>query len=159
MVSGRDKALATHHLPPVFQKDYMKKIIVIVMVFITLKSYAQADTSSIIVHKDPRIDMLVKKQIEINEVTTRNARRFVPGFRILVINTNDRNKALTAKSKLYQEFPELNVYLMYQAPFYKLKAGNFKDRKEAEDYIPNIQRLFPSGVYVVRDTIEVNPVE
>jgi hypothetical protein len=135
----------------------MKQLIIILTLFIAVQSYAQTDTSSVVVHKDPRIDLLVKKQIEINEVTTRNARRFVPGFRILVVNTNDRNKALNAKSKLYQEFPDLHVYLMYQAPFYKLKAGNFKERKEADDYLPNLQRLFPSGVYVVRDTIEVNP--
>ncbi len=85
---------------------------------------AQTDTSSIVVHKDPRIDLLVKKQIEINEVTTRNARvSFVPGFRILVVVYNDRNKAVRRQIRLYQEMPELQVYLMYQAPFYKLKAG------------------------------------
>lgn len=135
----------------------MKKLILILFIFISLQSLAQTDTSSIVVHKDPRIDLLIKKQIEINEVTTRNARRFVPGFRILVINTNDRNKAVSAKTRLYQEFPDLSLYLMYQAPFYKLKAGNFKERREADEYLPDIQRLFPSGVYVVRDTIEVNP--
>jgi hypothetical protein len=135
----------------------MKRLIVILISLISVQAFAQADTNSIVVHKDPRIDLLVKKQIEINEVTTRNARRFVPGFRILVVNTNDRNKALTAKSKLYQEFPSLNVYLMYQAPFYKLKAGNFKERKDADDFLPTIQKLFSSGVYVIRDTIEVNP--
>jgi len=135
----------------------MKRIITILALFIAIKSYSQNDTSSVVVHKDPRIDLLVKKQVEINEITTRNSRRFVPGFRILVVNTNDRNKALSAKSKLYQQFPDLTVYLMYQAPFYKLKAGNFKERKDADDYLPNIQRLFPAGVYVIRDTIEVNP--
>jgi len=135
----------------------MKRIIFLLCLFISGRVLAQTDSSSIIVHKDPRIDLLVKKQIEINEVTTRNARRFVPGYRILVVNSNDRNKVMNAKSKLYQEMPELQVYLMYQAPFYKLKAGNFKERKDADDYLPTIQRLFPSGVYVVRDTIEVNP--
>ncbi|AXY75799.1 SPOR domain-containing protein [Paraflavitalea soli] len=135
----------------------MKNLIAILSLLICIQSFGQTDTSSVIVHKDARIDMLVKKQVEINEITTRNARRFVPGFRILVVNTNDRNKALSAKSKLYQQFPDLTVYLMYQAPFYKLKAGNFKERKDADDYLPNIQRLFPTGVYVVRDTIEVNP--
>lgn len=135
----------------------MKTLVLILFAFISVQAFAQADTNSIVVHKDPRIDLLVKKQIEINEVTTRNARRFVPGFRILVVNTNDRNKALSAKSKLFQEFPDLNVYLMYQAPFYKLKAGNFKDRKDADDFLPTIQRLFTSGVYVIRDTIEINP--
>lgn len=113
------------------------------------------DTVSVVVHKDPRIDLLVSKQIEINEVTTRNARRFVPGFRILVINTNNRSQAIAAKTKVYQKFPELQSYLMYQPPFFKLKVGNFKEREEAEDYLTSIQKLFPSGVYVVRDTIEL----
>ncbi len=83
----------------------MKQFTIILALFISIHAFGQTDTSSVIVHKDPRIDMLVKKQVEINEITTRNARRFVPGFRILVVNTNDRNKALSAKSKLYQQFP------------------------------------------------------
>jgi hypothetical protein len=115
------------------------------------------DSNSVAVHKDPRVDLLVKKQIEINEITTRNARRNAPGYRILVINTNNRTKAVQAKTTIYQEFPELKAYLMYQPPFFKLKVGNFKEREEAETYLPDIQRLFPTGVYVVRDIIEVRP--
>jgi hypothetical protein len=101
--------------------------------------------------------MLVKKQIEYNEVTTRDARRFVQGYRILIMNTNDRNKATDAKTKMYQEFPELRAYLQWQAPFFKLKVGDFKTRAEADEYLEEIKRVFPAGVYVVRDIIEVNP--
>jgi len=119
--------------------------------------FAQTDSNSIVVHKDPRIDMLVKKQIQINEFTTRDARSRVPGFRILVLSTNDRNKANSAKAKIYQEFPELKAYLMYQSPYIKLKVGDFKTREEAEPYITDIQRFFPTGVYIIRDVIEVNP--
>jgi hypothetical protein len=136
----------------------MKKIIALLVLFITVKAFSQTDTSnSIVVHKDARLDLLVKKQIEINELTSRESRRFVPGFRILVISSNDRNKVMTAKSKLYQQFPALQSYLMYQAPFYKLKAGNFKDRSAADEFLTELQSIFPSGVYVIRDTIEVNP--
>jgi len=136
----------------------MKKFIGIILLFISVQLFSQEDTTSgVVVHKDPRIDLLVKKQIEVNEVTTRDARRFVPGYRIQIINTNDRAKAMDAKTRVYQEFPELKAYLMWKAPFYKLKVGNFKDRKEADEYLLNIQRIFPTGVYVVRDTIEVNP--
>ena len=139
----------------------MKKFIGIILLLISVQLFAQEDTTAagtgVVVHKDPRIEMLVKKQIEINEVTTRDQRRFVPGFRIQVMNTNDRNKAIEAKTKIYQEFPELKAYLMWKAPFYRLKVGNFADRKEAEQYLSSIQRIFTSGVYVVRDTIEVNP--
>lgn len=135
----------------------MKIVIGILLVLFSLPVLAQNDSGKVVVHKDARIDQLIKKQIEINEVTTRDARRYVQGFRILVMNTNDRNKALNAKTKIYQEFPELKAYLGWQPPFYKLKVGNFKDRKEAEDYLTNIQRIFTTGVYIVRDVIEVNP--
>ncbi|RYF99767.1 MAG: SPOR domain-containing protein [Chitinophagaceae bacterium] len=118
---------------------------------------AQSDTSSVVVKKDPRIDLLVKKQIEANEIVTRNLRRSAAGFRILVINTTDRAKALEAKTKIYQAFPELKSYLIFQSPKFHLKVGNFKERADAEAYLENIKQSFPSGVYVVRDTIEVNP--
>jgi hypothetical protein len=137
----------------------MKKLIGLLSLLISLHALAQTDTNAVVVHKDPRIDQLVKKQIEINEFNTRDSRRYISGYRILVVSSNDRNKATNAKSKLYQDQPDLKVYLMYQAPFYKLKAGNFRDRKDAEEYLPYLQKLFPSGVYIIRDTIEVNPAD
>jgi len=126
------------------------------MVFTALQSSSQS-ASSVTVHKDPRIDLLVSKQIEINEVTTRNARRSAPGYRILVISSNNRNKVTEAKSTIYQQFPELKGYMMYQSPFFRLKVGNFRDRTEAETYLSAIQKLFQGGVYIVPDTIEVKP--
>src|SRR5688500_328407 len=123
----------------------MKPLLIAVCISLTVSAVAQ-DSNSVAVHTDPRIDLLVKKQIEINEITTRNARRNAPGYRILVINTNNRTKAVQAKTKIYQEFPELKAYLMYQPPFFKLKVGNFKEREDAETYLPDIQRLFPTGV-------------
>lgn len=116
-------------------------------------SAQQSDT--VAVTKDPRVDLLVNKQIEINELTTRASRRAAPGYRILVISSNDRKQVLEAKTKMYREFPELKAYMMYQSPFFRLKVGNFKEREEAEEYLLNIQRLYPAGVYIVTDTIEV----
>ncbi len=105
-------------------------------------------------HKDPRVDLLINKQIEINEITTRDARRYAPGFRIQVISSNNRNQVVDAKTKVYREFPELKAYMMYQAPFFRLRVGNFKTREEAETYYRSIQRIFPQGVYIVPETIE-----
>jgi hypothetical protein len=135
----------------------MKYIFSSVLLILSLSLVAQTDTNSVVVHKDPRIDLLEKKQIQVNELTTRDARRLVQGYRILVMNTNDRNKATNAKVKIYEEFPELNAYLEWRSPFMKLKVGDFKTREEAEPYLSAIQRFFPSGVYIVRDIIEVNP--
>jgi hypothetical protein len=134
----------------------MKWIFFIMFTVCSLPLRAQ-DRPTVIVHKDPRIDQLVKKQIEVNEFTTRDARRFVPGFRLLIISTNDRNKADEAKLKVYKNFPELKTYLLYQSPYFKLKVGNFKDQREADAYLKKVQIYFPSSVYIIRDMIEVNP--
>ena len=99
--------------------------------------------------------MLVKKQSQINEEISK--KRSVKGFRLLVVNSNKREDAINAKTKLYQYFPELKSYLYYQAPYFKLKAGNFKTRKEAEDYQQKLASHFPNGVYIMTDIIELKP--
>ena len=113
--------------------------------------------NSVIIHKDPRIDMLVKKQIQINEVTSRDARRIVKGFRLMVITTNNRDEALDAKTKIYTYFPELKAYMWHQSPYYKLKVGNFKERKEAEAYQKKLNNFFPKGVFIMPDRVEIKP--
>ncbi|HWC53340.1 MAG TPA: SPOR domain-containing protein [Chitinophagaceae bacterium] len=115
------------------------------------------DSSSVIVHKDPRLDLLVKKQSEINEAIYRETRRTAKGFRIMVINTSKRNEAIDAKAKMYMYFPELKAYLIYQSPYFRLKVGNFRDRDDAEEYQKKINKYFPNGVFVVNDIIEVKP--
>jgi hypothetical protein len=138
----------------------MKSIFVALLSLVRIGLSAQqlaSDTSSVVVHKDSRVDLLVKKQAEINEETTRNARRVAKGFRLLVVNTNKRDEAIGAKARLYQYFPELKSYLLYQSPYFKLKAGNFKERKDAETYQKKLNAFFPAGVFIMNDVIEVKP--
>lgn len=134
----------------------MKYSMIGLLVILSYMASAQTGTT-VTVHKDPRIDALMKKQIEVNEYTTRDARRNVAGFRLLILTSNDRNKVTEAKLKVYKNFPELKAYVVYQAPYYKLRVGNFKDQKEANDYLKKVELYFPTGVYVIRDIIEVNP--
>ena len=142
----------------------MKLIFVFSFLLFATLSFSQdtswkktVDSNSVIVHKDPRLDLLVKKQAEINEDISRNARKNVKGFRLLVINTNSREEAIAAKTKVYSNFPELKAYLIYQAPYFRLKVGNFKDRDEAEDYQKKLNKYFPKGVFIMNDIIEVKP--
>jgi hypothetical protein len=135
----------------------MKKLVILVIIAFSIKASAQTDSGQVVVYKDPRISLLVKKQAQINEETTRNSRRTMPGFRIQVLNTTDRKNAIEAKTKIYQLYPELRVYLQYQSPYYRLKAGNFKTRQEAEEYLQSFSREFENSVFIVRDVIEVKP--
>lgn len=118
---------------------------------------AQTEPPAVAVYKDPRVALLVKKQAQINEESVRMSRRRMPGFRIQVVNTTERKVAIDAKSKIYQMYPELQAYLLYQSPYYRLRIGNFKTRQEAEDYQGNLSKVFPGAVFIVRDVIEVKP--
>lgn len=118
---------------------------------------AQADTSTVLLQKDNRIDLLIAKQTEINEYTSRESRRNVPGYRIQVINTTDRNAAIQAKTKIYQLFPELKAYLLYQSPYFRLRVGNFVSRREAESYQKQLGKEFKENIYIVNDIVETNP--
>jgi SPOR domain len=132
----------------------MNKIFFLILLF-GGKLFAQTDSPTVTVVKDPRLDQLVKKQAQINEATTRDSRRNVPGFRISVINSTDRNKVFAVKTKVYQQYPELKSYLTYQAPNYRLKVGNFKTEEEAQSYLSQLSKLFSSGVYIVHDVVEI----
>lgn len=115
-----------------------------------------SDSGTLRIQKDPRLDKLVQKQIEVNEYTTRTARRSAAGFRILIMNTKQRQEALDAKALIYEKFPELKAYLWHQSPYFKLKAGNFKLREEAEAYTRKMKTHFPRGVFVINDEIDLN---
>jgi len=140
---------------------YLKQFLLVVCIFVMNSSFSQNitanDSSSVVVHKDPRLDLLIKKQAQINEETSRNARRTMKGYRLLVINTNKREDAINAKTQVYTYFPELKAYLTYQSPYFKLKAGNFKTRDEAEDYQKKLNAIFSKGVFIMADIIEVKP--
>lgn len=143
----------------------MKFILVIASFFLVLTVTAQTDTAakppvdsnSVIIHKDPRLDLLVKKQADINEITSRDSRRTDKGFRLMIISTTSRDEAIAAKTKIYTYFPDLKAYLWYQSPYFRVKAGNFKDRKDAEAYQKRMNNYFPRGVFIMKDTIEVKP--
>jgi hypothetical protein len=134
----------------------MHKYLFVLTLLISGRGWAQTQRDTgVVVNKDPRVEQLIRKQIDINAETTLEARRHVPGFRIQVINTPDRDKVNAAKIKIYEGFPDWKPYLLYQAPNYKLRVGDFKTEDEANAALQQLSKLFPSGLYVIRDIIEV----
>ncbi len=138
----------------------MKRILFFCAIILSVNLFGQntiaiTDSNTVIVHKDSRIDLLVIKQAQINEVTSRESRKTGRGFRLMIISTNKRDEAIAAKTKLYIYFPELKAYLWHQSPYYKVKAGNFKDRNEAEVYQQKLNVYFPKGVFIMNDIVEL----
>ncbi|MBX9783215.1 MAG: SPOR domain-containing protein [Chitinophagaceae bacterium] len=139
----------------------MKQLFFLLILFTGVAgSYAQTVTDTlnngVIIIKDARYDLLVNKKAEINKKAA-DSKKPTKGFRIQVLNTTDRTQALNAKSKLLSLYPEHKTYLMYQAPYFKLRIGNFEEKKDADDLKKELNRLFPTGVFVIPSEIEFKP--
>lgn len=135
----------------------MKYLLLPVFLFF-LSSQLKAQ-GGVAVYKDPRIDLLLKKQADVNNISTRNStkRRTAPGYRLLIISTNNKAEAIAARTKIYSNFPELKPYMWHQSPYFKVKAGNFTSRQEAQAYQKRLSAFFPGGVFLMNDIVEVSP--
>ena len=110
-------------------------------------------TGKITVIKDPRLDILAKRELEFNTMGLKAAK----GYRLLVMSSNDREKVMVARAKLLQQFPDQKVYMTFQFPNIKLKFGNFVEKPEAErfrDLLGKMQ-IVSNNVYVVPEVVEV----
>lgn len=56
------------------------------------------------------------------------------GFRVQVFSTTNIDVARARKAEFEAAFPDEWFYLEYEAPTYKLRAGNFKNRFEADRF-------------------------
>jgi hypothetical protein len=127
------------------------------------KSISQADstrkaTDTIIVNKDPRLDILTQKQAIVNkrsQMMTSNG--LYKGYRLQLLSTNNRNQAFKLKYDLLTNYPDHKSYVTYQAPYFKVRLGNFLKREDAEKMRKQLAKSFPSGVFLVEDAIEYTP--
>ncbi|MCW3107270.1 MAG: hypothetical protein JWQ09_1776 [Segetibacter sp.] len=142
----------------------MRIILSVISVFIICGVIAQTpgyskDTfSTVIVHKDPRFDELAAKQAEINKHSLLSGSHRANGFRIQAANTQNRDEANAVKAELLRRFPDEKSYLLYQAPNFRVRIGNFLTQKDAFQLRKMISALYPGkGIYIVPDIIEYTP--
>lgn len=110
---------------------------------------------SIVVKKDPRLDVLSAKQAQINKRTSLvTSSGMIKGFRLQVISTTNRDIALRTKADLLSRYPEHKAYLLFQSPYFKVRFGNFLKREDAEKIRKLLNKQYPQGVFVVEDGIE-----
>jgi len=142
--------------------NIMKKIPVIILFLVSWAGvHAQtvtpvpADSPMVRINKDPRLDILGKVESEFNSM----AARFAKGYRLLVLKSDNRDYSMKVRAYLLQTFPDQKVIMTYQAPFIKLKFGNFTEKEEAERYRDMIMkgRIVTGNVYLVAETVEVKP--
>jgi hypothetical protein len=71
----------------------------------------------------------------------------INGFRIQVFMSNNprtaKGEANQKENQIKETFPELATYVIYEAPNWKLLAGDFMTKEEAGIFKQKIQKAFP----------------
>ncbi len=80
-----------------------------------------------------------------------------PGYRIQLMMESG-NHALTEAQELTVEFseqhPDVGTYITFREPYYRVRVGNFRTRLEAENFLSQITRKYPSA-WVIQDDIVI----
>ena len=98
---------------------------------------------------DPMIDIDRSLDTNITEIE---------GFRVQVFATQDRNRADELQDELKIKFNE-KIYIIFEAPNYKLRVGDFFDRDDAELMrMKLVSSNFPSA-WIVRTKIQPDIIE
>ncbi|MFT7120516.1 MAG: hypothetical protein ACJAZ9_000690 [Neolewinella sp.] len=106
--------------------------------------------SSISIQADDKVEGLLELfQTENEEVTK------VPGWRVQVLATTDRNRLETVESAFKVNYPSISVDWVHTKPYYKLRAGAFQTKQEAERLKYTLSKQF-EGVYLVKDDVSEN---
>lgn len=139
----------------------MKHLIFPILIILCFSAKAQTDTiikNNVIVHSDFRLEILGRKEAELNTMVAKYAERSAIGYRLQILSTNDKELAFKTRTQLLQTFPEQKVYMYFQAPYVKLKFGNFRSKQEADQYKKQISKMMGGvSIYLLNERVEVKP--
>ena len=85
--------------------------------------------------------------------TVDSAQVIIEGFRVQVLATGDRGKAENLKNDLSLKYTH-NIYVVFEAPNYKVRMGNFIDRKHAESFRQSLVNSGYPSAWIIRTRID-----
>jgi hypothetical protein len=115
----------------------MKSILLLINIFLYINLFSQVKIT-----KDPRIDDLIKQAAPIVapfKVPT------IVGFRIQLAFDSDKAMIEDLRMKFMSAYPKIDTYLVFNAPNYFLKAGDFRTKLETERVMNTIRNQFPTA--------------
>ena len=112
---------------------------------------------------NPEVDVVVNQEqslytaIESAAVSTVALPETIPGFRIQVVLTQEITQAKAIRDSLSNKFQDDYVYVVYDAPTYKIRIGNYPDRSSASPLLKQLIRSGYPDAWIVPDNVLKNP--
>lgn len=119
-------------------------------------TFAQ-NQGKVTVVKDALIDSLIARRIVLNKLASSNGTPIlVSGYRVQVFFGTNRKDAYNEQARFKSIYPELNTYLSYTQPNYRVKVGDFRTRAEAQKLMTELRPVFPT-LFIFNELI--NPIK
>lgn len=148
----------------------LKKGLILGFVLGTIALSTKAQQTGVVeVSKDTLIALLqnFRAEHEINPTATRTislgpkvldkskaTRVKKKGFRVQIYSGSNRNEAYAVQSRFRNQYTDMDSYINYDEPNYRVKVGDFTSRSEANNFM-RILRSQYSHVFVFQEDIWV----
>ena len=128
----------------------MKRILLLILIVASTGIAFAQSRGSVHVDQDSRIESLISKQRQLYRTDSSFS-----GYRIHIymeIGNEALDHAKAVKAQFERAFPDIPIYLTYAEPYFRLRAGNFRNRVEAEKCLRRIKPKFKEA-FVTADMI------
>ncbi len=125
------------------------------------------------IHQPAALDSLLRTRPEASAhsteidtaaagVSEQSSQHSRSGYRVQIFEDNNpltaRRQAEAYNARMHNEFPQIRSYISFNSPYWRVKAGDFRNRAEAEAVLAELRQAFPSlAAYmrIVRDKINI----
>jgi hypothetical protein len=132
--------------------DQISYCVFFILFFLPALSSAQT-RGKVEVIKDPLIDTLIARRPTLNKSSI-TGDETTSGYRVQIFFGSSRQAAYDAQAKFNEEYPEHRTYITYNEPNFKVRAGDFRTRLEAEKLVKEIAPMFTS-LFIIPE--KINP--
>ena len=110
-----------------------------------------SSAGQVYINQNPELQKIINNHVSINK-----DKYVLKGWRVQIFlgsGRNARSRANSTKSRFLSKHSEVNAYLDYSSPYFKIKVGNFRTKIEAEAFKKKISNSF-SNSWVVESEID-----
>lgn len=101
-----------------------------------------AQSNKVTVSQDPKFEQLLNEKRKINVSMSA-----AEGYKIQIYNGDSENSRREL-AKFKSDFNYLDATIIFNTPYYKVQAGNFKTKIDAERHLLEIQRKYPNSIII-----------
>ncbi len=129
-----------------------------------LQVAAQQSPGKVTVLKDPLIDSLIARRLALHTQKATATQPSGPvsgtlmGYRVQIFYGLDRRETFSVQQKFKGLYPRVNTYITYREPNYYLRAGDFRTRSEAQQFLEELRSQFPT-LFIFREKINAPVLE